>query len=262
MSSVTPFVLTGSELVALLAHLSPDRTRWTALIALGLLTDIEGWESISDTTPPSDETILRGTQSLLDRGLLNMTDGKPEASLAAEAISYALAHPESILSYQSVSPTIEFTSVVADSSAGYRVVMDFVEGGSYEVSVVQRQESDPLNFFSMFAQEMVSTWDAFLFDITYLPGEDDEIVTAFVAAPEHAPAEMVEAFDISTPGFWVISHDVPFQGDDVKVFLVSDEEVPVYRRQFASLGDALENLNARFRAEIEESRAERAAVVI
>jgi hypothetical protein len=262
VSSVTPFVLTGNELVALLTHLSPERKRWTALVALGLLTDVEGWQSFSDGSPPSDEIVLRGTQSLLDRGMLNLADGKPEATVAAEAIAYALAHPESILSYQSISPTIEFSSLVVDSAAGYRVAMDFVEGGSYEVSVIQRQESDPLAFFSLFAQEMVSTWDAFLFDITYMAGEDDELVTAFVSAPKHAPDEMVEAFDIDRDGFWVISHDVPFEGDDVKVFLVADDEVPVYRRRCATLSEALDNVIARFRAELAESRAEKTAVVI
>lgn len=252
--SVTPFRLSGNELVALLVSIVPEKTLWSSLRIMGLLSDVEGYEKISDSYPPSEEVVIRGTQSLIDRGLLHFVEGVAHANTEIEAIGLAFAQPEAVLTYQSISEEVEFTSVIVDTSSGYRVVLDFATGSSYEATLVHKEDSDITTFFSTIAAAIATAFKSYLFDIAYYTNSDD-VLTAYVVCTPEAPDEALSSMSLERGGYWVVSADVPYTGDDIKVYQINgeSEEIPIFRREFSSLPDALSNLKDRLLAEATES---------
>jgi len=255
--SVTPFRLSGNELVALLVNTVPDKVLWSSLRVMGLLSDLEDHEKISDSYPPSEETVLRGTQALIDRGLMKFEDGESLVDPALEAVGLAFAQPESILSYQSVSPDVEFTSVIVDTSSEYRIVIDFAAGSSYEVSIIKGADTELLEFFTGVVKVIHDSFGTHLFDISYFTSTDD-VLTAYIACTPNASEEDLNALELPRGGYWVISADVPAEGDAIKVYKINDEieEIPVFKREFSSLDEALSNLQLRLLTEVSESASE------
>lgn len=255
--TVTPFRLSGNELIALLVNIVPEKTLWSSLRIMGLLSDVDEYENISDSFPPSEEVVIRGTQALIDRKLLSVSDGVATANPEIEAVGLAFAQPKAVLTYQSVSDEVEFTSVIVDTDSGYRVVMDFVSGSSYEVTLAQTGDTDITEFFAVIANAIASSFKTFLFDIAYFTKSDD-ILTAYIACTPNAPEEMLESLGLPAGGYWVISADVPFEGDETKVYRLGDddEEFPIFRSEFTSLDSALKNLQLRLLTEVRESESE------
>lgn len=261
--TVTPFKLSGNELIALLVNIVPEKTLWSSLRIMGLLSDVNGYENISDTFPPSEDVVIRGTQSLIDRKLLSIIDGVATANPEIEAVGLAFAQPSAVLTYQSVSDEVEFISVIVDTESGYRVVLDFVNGSSYEVTLAHTESTDILEFFKVIASAISATFNTSLFDVTYFTPTDD-VLTAYIACTPNAPEEMLESLGLPKRGYWVISADVPFDGDETKVYRLNDEleEIAVFRQEFDSLESALKNLQLRLLTEIEESKPELKDVTI
>ena len=260
--TVAPFRLSGNELIALLVNIVPEKTLWSSLRIMGLLSDVDEYESISDSFPPSDEVVVRGTQALMDRNLLSIVDGVAKANPEIEAVGLAFAQPKAVLTYQSVSDEVEFTSVIVDTDSGYRVVMDFINGSSYEVTLAHIDDTDITEFFSVIAKAIASSFKTFLFDVAYFTKSDD-VLTAYIACTPNAPQDMLESLGLDAGGYWVISADIPFEGDETKVYRLSEEEeeFPVFRKEFLTLDAALENLKLRLLTEITESESEQEEAV-
>lgn len=255
---ITPMTLSGTELIALLSHEVPEKTLWSSLALLGLLSDVEGSDRISDEFPPSDEIVTRGTQSLISRGIFVLEGGTPKAILAAEAVAAAFADPTDMMSYQANSDTIEFTSVIVDSKIGYRVVIDFLANTGYEVNVLGSDKTSLLDFFVKSSNALHQSFGAYIFDVLYRTQSGDT-VSAFALCPASAPPEMAEAFSVSADGFWVVTTDIPMDGDDVLELSLDGDSMESFRRKFGTLDAALNDIKLRFEMEDSESQLDEAS---
>jgi len=254
VASIKPLKMSGNELVALLTSVVPKKTLWSSLRVMGLLSDVSDYELISDTFPPSEEVIVRGTQSLIDRGLMKIEGGVPHIESSVEAVGLAFGNPESIITYQSVSDDVEFTSVLIDSASSYRVVIDFIHGSSYEVTLTEKAGS-LVDFFAEIVKSVAQSFGTYLVDTTYfLPNGD--ITSVYAVDTTRAPGDLVGSLSLSEPGCWVITSDLPAVGDSSRVFKFEgeDEEYFVYQRRLDSVSEAIDNIKTRIAAEFSESQ--------